>query len=245
MSTTDREVRIARTILRLANHPTDSEPLELLHDLTTEVVALLPVHWAGVTVMNCDGRVIHVAASEEACRRLENDQIDLGEGPCLDAARTQRPLPLTSLTGPPGTARWPRFAPRARRAGIMAVASVTLRLPRPSLGALNLLMAGPPYANTRDLHLVQALADAVSAALSHQQELADKNKVLSQLKTALVSRVVIEQAKGVLSARLDIDVDEAFTRLRTYARSRRQKLTALSAHVAQGNVPAELLTSAR
>ncbi len=242
MSTTDREIRIAHAVLDLTHRRADFDVLELLHDLTAQTVALLPVRCAGITVLDREGtEAVYVTASDDLCLALEEDQSELNEGPCLDSARSQRPLPVLSLTGPPGSIRWPRFAPRARRAGVTAVAAVPLRLPQVPLGALNLLMAEPPYPGSRDLRLAQALADAASGALAFRHELAQKDQILGQLQTALDSRLVIEQAKGALSVRLDVSLDEAFQRLRAHARSRRHKLTELSAQVARGQVPAELL----
>ncbi|MEU2791203.1 GAF and ANTAR domain-containing protein [Streptomyces sp. NPDC007100] len=242
MSTTDREIRIAHAVLDLTHSRADFDPLELLHDLTAQAVALLPVRCAGITVLDREGNdAVYVTASDDLCLALEEDQGELNEGPCLDSARTQRPLPVLSLTGPPGSLRWPRFAPRARRAGIMAVAAVPLRLPQIPLGALNLLMAEPPYPSSRDLRLAQVLADATSTALAFRQEIAEMEQVLGQLQTALDSRLVIEQAKGALSVRLNVSLDEAFQRLRAHARSHQRQLTELSAQVARGQVPAELL----
>ncbi|WP_030670252.1 GAF and ANTAR domain-containing protein [Streptomyces rimosus] len=246
MTTTNRELLIAQGVLDLADRPAGFDPLELLHDLTAQAVALLPVRSAGITVLEPDGNtVVYVTASDELCLALEEDQSELNEGPCLDSARAHRALPVLSLSEPPGSIRWPRFAPRARRAGITAVAAVNLHLPQLSLGALNLLMAEQPYLGGQDLRLAQTLADAAGTALAFRQQLADKDQVLEQLQTALDSRLVIEQAKGVLSARLSVDMDDAFQRLRAYARSRQQKLTDLSARVTRGDVPADLLTPVR
>ncbi|WP_069886171.1 GAF and ANTAR domain-containing protein [Streptomyces luteocolor] len=246
MSTTDREVHIARALLDLTHRPMDFDPLELLHDLTAQAVSLLPVQCAGITVLDHDGHnALYVTASDELCLALEEDQSELREGPCLDSARRQQPLPVTSLTGPPGSTRWPRFAPRAHEAGITAVAALTLHLPKLPMGALNLLMASPPYADSRDLQLAQTLCDAAGATLAFRQQLADKDQVLDQLQAALDSRLVIEQAKGVLTVRLGVGMDEAFQRLRATARSRRQKLTELATQIARGDVPADLLDPSR
>ncbi|MFC8131288.1 ANTAR domain-containing protein [Streptomyces sp. NPDC057302] len=244
MTTTDRETDIAHALLDLANRPADFDPLELLHDLTARIVALLPVQCAGITVMDRDSTgPAYVTASDERCLALEEEQCALNEGPCIDTARHQQPLPVTSLTEPPGSTRWPRFAPLAREAGITAVASVLLRLPHSPLGALNLLMAGPPHLSSQDLRLAQSLADATSTALAVRQQMADGNQVLDQLQTALDNRLIIEQAKGVLSVHLGVGMDEAFRQLRAYARARRQKLSVLSARVARGDLPADLITA--
>ncbi|MER6693865.1 GAF and ANTAR domain-containing protein [Streptomyces minutiscleroticus] len=234
MFNTEREAHIAQAVLDLAHRPADFDPLELLHDVTAQAVALLPVRGASITVLDQDA-VSYVTASDEVCRQLTEDQIDLDEGPCLDSARTRQPLEPTVLTE-----RWPRFAYRAQAEGVTAVAAVSLRLPQMLLGALNLFLTRPPYLGGPDMQLAQTLADTTGTTLAHRHELADKDTVLTQLQTALDSRLVIEQAKGVLAGRLGIDMDEALARLRATARSRRQKLTDLAARIACGNVPGDL-----
>ncbi|GHE47153.1 transcriptional regulator [Streptomyces longispororuber] len=244
MSTTDREMRIAAAVLDLAHRPAGFEPLDLLHDLTTHARALLPVLCAGVIVLDpLDGnkQAAHVTAPDDLCRRIVEFQVDAGEGPCLDSARSQRQLPLTLLTqSGPFPSGWSRFACYARERGITAVATATLRLPGLLLGALSLFMAGPPYCTASDLRLAQTLADAAVAALSGRQALAHQQETIDQLQHALDSRVVIEQAKGILSVRLGVSVDEAFARLRGHARSRRQKIALLASQIAQGGGPPEL-----
>ncbi|MGW8379880.1 GAF and ANTAR domain-containing protein [Streptomyces sp. ODS28] len=238
---TDHDVRVADAVLDLVHRPVGFDPLELLHDLTEYLAALLPIRAAGVTTMDEAGRVTYLTASDEMCRRLEQEQIDLDEGPCLDSARSKRPLPPTPLTREPGVAeRWPRFAPRARAEGITVVAAVTLSAPETPLGAANLLMAGPPYVTDRDLRLARTLARATAVSFAHQRALHTREEVARQLQTALDSRLVIEQAKGVLSERLGITMDDAFTRLRSHARSRQRKLTELASHIAQRDIPAAL-----
>lgn len=240
MPATEREARIAEAVRDLVHRSADFDPLELLHDLTGHATALLPVAGAGVTVLDDLGRVEYATASDERCRRLEEVQIELDEGPCLDATRDGTAMAPASLSGP-AALRWPRFARRARRAGVTAVAAVPLRTPGFTAGALN-LMSGQeteiPTAN--DLRIAQALADATAACFGHQHDLHDQAVLIQQLSTALESRLVIEQAKGVLSERLGVSLDDAFGRLRAHARARQLKLTDLAADVAQGTVPSEL-----
>ncbi|OKI02161.1 transcription antitermination regulator [Streptomyces sp. CB02923] len=241
MSTTEREVRIAEAVRDLVYRSADFDPLELLHDLTDLATALLPVAGAGVTILDDLGRVEYATASDERCRRLEEVQIELDEGPCLDAIRDGTVMPPASLSGP-AAMRWPRFARRARRAGITAVAAVPLRTPGFTAGALNLMSGqdAEPVPTPDDLRIAQALADATAACFGHQHDLNSQAVLIEQLSTALDSRLVIEQAKGVLSERLRVSLDDAFERLRAHARARQRKLTDLAADVARGEVPAEL-----
>ncbi|WP_369216414.1 ANTAR domain-containing protein [Streptomyces flavofungini] len=241
MPSTDREAAVAEAVVDLAHRVADFDPLELLHDLTFHAVALLPAQGAGVTLLNEHGAVAYATASDERCRELEECQVDLDEGPCLDSARSGDLLPAVDLTdGSPGARRWPRFAPQARAAGVIAVGAVPLKAPEYTLGALNLLIVRPPLPAPPDLRIAQALASAATGCLLHQRQLRSREAVVGQLQRALNSRIVIEQAKGVLSERLSISMDQAFARLRGHARSRGQKLSELATQVATGSGPAEL-----
>ncbi|WP_181771614.1 GAF and ANTAR domain-containing protein [Amycolatopsis pittospori] len=239
MPTTEREFVVAEAVLSLADRGNDFDPLEMLHDLTTHVVALLPVRSAGITILDEYGQVDYVTASDEVCRRLEEDQIELGEGPCVDSARTGTALTPTTLRpsdSPPP--RWPRFTPRALRAGITSVAAVPLRDADTVIGALNLMISAPSMPTRHDLRLAQTLADAAVVCLRQRRVLLGKDAIIDQLQTALDSRIVIEQAKGFLAAHCQITVDEAFSRLRSHSRDNQRKLSDLAAQVAQGSIPA-------
>lgn len=244
MDVTESQARVAEVMRDLVHRTTDFDPLELLHDLTAHVAALLPVAGAGVTVLGDLGAVEYATASDERCRHLEQVQIDLDEGPCLEATRTGLALAAVSLTGPP-VLRWPRFARRARGVGITAVAAVPLRSPAVTIGALNLMSDQDSEAvpGGPQMRLAQALADATASCFGHRHEARDQAAVTEQLTVALDSRLVIEQAKGVLSERLKVSVDEAFQRLRRHARARQQKLTALATEIAHGTIPTELTHS--
>ncbi|MET8683579.1 GAF and ANTAR domain-containing protein [Streptomyces sp. NPDC004732] len=243
MPVTPRDVLAAQSVLDLASRTDGFDILELLHDLTMHTVSLLGVRSAGVTILNEAGEVDYLTASDETCRRLEEDQLELGEGPCVDSTRTGDMLaPVLLRAAHPSHWLWPRFTHRALRAGITSVAAVPLRTPQHPLGALN-LMSAERVPTREDLRLAQVLADAAGTCLHHRQALLTKDEIIGQLETALESRIVIEQAKGVLASRLGVDVEEAFTRLRSHARSRHQKLSELAAEVARGDVPADLDTT--
>lgn len=241
MSALPCDFAVARAVLDLGSRPDGFDVLELLHDLTGYVVRLGRVRSAGVTVLDENGHVDYLTASDEACARLEEAQLDLDEGPCVDSARTGRVLaPVALDPAGPASACWPRFAVRAVAAGVTSVAAVPLRTREHGLGAVNLLHDGPGTIPAEDLQLAQLLADAAGNRLDHRQSLLDRDEVIAQLTGALQSRIVIEQAKGMLASRLGTDVADAFGRLRDHARSRRQKLTELARQIVQGEIPAEL-----
>ncbi|GAA2325995.1 GAF and ANTAR domain-containing protein [Streptomyces kunmingensis] len=244
MTVTTRELDMSRAVLDLVSRPADLDVLELLYDLTAYAAAFLPVR-AGITVLDDGGDVAYLTASDELCRRFEQDQLDLDEGPCLDSARTHEPLPVALLDSEQATARWPRFAPRAVAASITAVAAIPLHTPDLMLGALNLISTGPPLPSGRDLHLVQVLADAAALALTHRRDIVGREETIRQLQTALDSRIVIEQAKGVLAARLQVTMDASFTLLRGHARATQQPLTVLATRIAHRDIPDALLEKTR
>nr|WP_229907971.1 ANTAR domain-containing protein [Amycolatopsis oliviviridis] len=187
------------------------------------------------------GQVRYATASDERCRGLEEAQVELGEGPCLEITRTNAVLPPTGFgDGSPGAERWPRFADYAREAGVVAIAAVPLRTVETTVGALNLVNTGQPVIPVTDLRIAQAFTEAAMGCFAYHHRVNGLEQVVSQLEGALHSRVAIEQAKGVLSERFHIPLDEAFARLRGHARSRSLKLRALATDVAHGRGPSEL-----
>ncbi|MFJ8938539.1 ANTAR domain-containing protein [Streptomyces sp. NPDC102365] len=241
MHTTEREVRVAEAVLDMAARTEQSDVLGLLHDLTTHLVILCGLRGAGTTILDEAGRVDYLTASDEMCRSLEEEQRDLDEGPCVDSTRAGAALaPVMLGPGSVGALRWPRFAPRALREGITWVASVPLRAGTNTVGAVNLMGADPGALDARAMRLAQILADAAGAWLVQRQLQRTKDELIEQLQTALDTRIVIEQAKGVLAAKLGVDVHEAFNRLRGYARSQREKLGDVATRVANGSIPPEL-----
>ncbi|WP_406635874.1 GAF and ANTAR domain-containing protein [Amycolatopsis sp. WGS_07] len=237
MPATEREMLVAETVLRLAAH--DQEVPDLVHDLTTGLAALLGLRAAGVAVLDEAGKADCLTTSDPAFLPLARSQFELGEGPAVDCIRSGAVLPPVTLRAAVPQ-RWPWFAAQALRAGIARVAAVPLRAGEHTVGAVTLFSGNPVVPAAQDLRLTQVLADAAGARLSQRQALRTTNEIIEQLQTALTSRVVIEQAKGILSAHLDIHVDEAFERLRSHARARRVKLSELAGRIVQGEIPSGL-----
>ncbi len=130
--------------------------------------------------------------------------------------------------------RWPQFAPQAIDGGFRSANALPLRLRSQVVGSLNLFHAETGGLGETELPLAQALADAATIGILHQQIVRRGEIVTGQLQLALNSRVVIEQAKGVLAERLQISPDDAFEVLRGAARSRNRLLSDLAREVATG-----------
>jgi len=201
----------------------DFDVIDFLHLLTDRSVALLAASAAGVMLADPRGQLRVAAASSEAAGLLELFQIQNDQGPCLDCFRTGQPVTAADLASP--GQRWPRFAAAASNAGFRTVDALPMRLRDQVIGALNLFRAGPGPLDPADLRIGQALADVATIGLLHERNVRRSETVAEQLQAALNSRIVIEQAKGKLAERLSLDMDQAFTLLRNYARNSNQRLT--------------------
>ncbi len=211
----------------------DFDVIDFLHVLTDRSVQLLDVSAAGLLLADPRGELRVVAASSEAARLLELFQLQNQEGPCLDCYRTGRPVEATDLAAE--ARRWPRFAAAARQAGFAAVQALPMRLREQVLGALNLFRADAGAFAPGDVRVGQALADVATISLLHERNVRLSDTLNEQLQTALNSRVIIEQAKGKLAERLGLDMDQAFSLLRRYARARNLRLSDLAQALIDGS----------
>jgi hypothetical protein len=232
MTASDRRVR--EVFIELADTLVeDFDIIDFLDRLADRCGELLGVSACGILVADHRGVLNLVAASSERARLVELTQLQVSEGPCLDAFTSGRPVQGADLRTDD---RWPAFAAAAIDGGYVSVQALPMRLRESVLGAVNLLSdtAGPLDDDT--IALGQALADAATIGILHQRAVARHEVVTEQLQVALNSRIVIEQAKGFLSHSLGIDVDDAFKRLRSYARSNNRRLTEVAEDIAQGRV---------
>ena len=237
-----REQQLARTFVELADNLVDHfDVVELLALLVERSVELLDASAAGLLVGDNNGQLRLMAATSEALELVELFQVQNDEGPCRDCYRGGEPVMAEDLDEAAG--RWPRFVPVARQQGLRAVHALPLRLRGQRLGALGLFRAERGDLGGADVAVAQALADVATIALLQHQAASDSRQLADQLQLALNSRIAIEQAKGVLAERAGIPMDEAFVRLRRYARDRRRLLAEVAEEVAQGTLGAQVVMS--
>src|SRR6266567_542259 len=208
-----READVVRALVKMADTLVDDyDVVDLLTGLADRCVDLLGVSAAGVMLASPAGGLGLVASSSEAMRLLELFELQAQQGPCLDAFRAGKPVQHENLQA--GAGRWPLFSAAALQAGFASALALPLRLREVTLGALNLLgVTRAPMAEA-DVIVARAFADLA----------------------ALTSRVVIEQAKGVISERTGIDLAEAFARLRAYARNHNLRLTDVARAAVDGTL---------
>ena len=216
--------KLANVLVSVADTLVDDfDVVDLLYNLVTRSVDLFGASAAGLLLADEEGALRVASASSEGARLLELFQIQHQEGPCLDCFLSGQPVRTERLDHE--ATRWPTFASAATDQGFVGVLALPMRLRGRVIGALNLLSehSAPPIA-ADEIPLAQALADVATIAILQDRLVRSRELLAEQLQSALNSRIIIEQAKGALATRLDVDHDEAFALIRKYARNDRRKL---------------------
>lgn len=219
-----KEALLTQTLVELADSLVeDFDVVDLLTLLADRCVGVVNVAAAGLMLASADGELRVLASSSEAMRVLELFEAQADEGPCIDAYRSG--LPVVNVTIDDASSRWPRFAPKAADAGFRSIHALPMRLRGDSIGALNLFQSDEGQLDDADLAAAQALADVATITILAHRAALDAQVRNEQLTQALNTRIVIEQAKGVVAERAGLDMEEAFTRLRRHARQHNLRLT--------------------
>ncbi len=235
---TGREGPLVQAFVALADTLVDDyDVVEFAQQLVEDCVALLDTDSAGLLLDDLRGGLQVLASTSEETRLLDLLQIQSDAGPCLQAYRTGQQVLVDDLRADPS--QWPEFAARASAEGFSAVYAIPLRLRSERIGALNLFRTKPIGMTESDLLVAQALADVATIGILHQRVLTRGAVVNSQLQTALNSRIVIEQAKGVLAERQGLDMDQAFVQLRSMARNSNRLLSEVARQVIEGSSEAQ------
>lgn len=242
----EREEHLTAAFVELTNSlVSDYDVVDLMDRLVIHSVHLARADEAGLLLTDQRGGLHVMASSNERTRLLELFQLQADEGPCLDCFNTGEPVDVPDLRTE--TQRWPQFAPAALDEGYAAVHAVPMSLRGEVVGALNLFSSTPHSFSVANRRIGRALADVATIALVHQRATQRRELVIEQLEGALSSRVVIEQAKGILAATGNLPVEQMFNRLRDYSRRNSTPLTIVARELTQGRLaPSEVLeTSTR
>ena len=230
-----RESDVVWSFVEMADNLVDDyDVVDLLTRLSHRCVDLLGVSAAGVMLVSPAGHLGLAASSSEAMRLLELFELQAEEGPCLDAFRTGERIEHENLDAQTG--RWPSFAAAALQAGFQSASALPLRLREVTVGALNLLNTERTPMDEADIIVARAFADLAALSILQHQASEEAQRLNEQLSAALSSRVVIEQAKGVISERAGVHMDEAFSRLRDYARTHNLGLTNVAEAAVDGTL---------
>jgi transcriptional regulator with GAF, ATPase, and Fis domain len=228
------ELLVAEVFVEMADTLVDDfDLMDFLHLLADRCVDLLDVSAAGLLLTDQRGALQLVAASSEQTRLLELFQVQTDQGPCVDCFRTGQPVVVADLAVAAG--RWPRFVAAARKTGFAAVHALPMRLRTDIIGALNLFSIQPGGLDQSTVQLGQALADIATIGLLQARTIRQRDALAEQLQTALNTRVLIEQAKGVIAERRHLDMDQSFALLRGRARDHNRRLSDLARAIVDGS----------
>lgn len=222
--------RLLETFARLADTLVDDyDIVELLQMLVDTCRDLLDTTAAGILLSDSRGELELVASTSEAGRLVEMMQLSAEAGPCIESFRSGRPVSVPDIAEIGD--EWRQFREAALAQGFRSVDALPLRLRDSTIGTLNLLRATPGAAQHEDILAAQAFADVATIGILHERSIRESAVLSSQLQAALNSRIVIEQAKGVVSHTQGVSIDEAFTLMRAYARSHSMGLSVVAARL--------------
>jgi GAF domain-containing protein len=216
--TENREKDLIDVFVHLADSlKSGHDILDTMHLLVESSTIYTSAVEAGIMLADADGVLHVVASSSERAADVEEAQLGLEQGPCVEAFHTGQAVEVPDIAA--SRSRWPDFADLAAARGFRAAHAVPLRLRNHSLGGMNLFAAVPGPLSDRDASLVETMAQMASISVMHHQIANEQETVVDELQRALDARVLIEQAKGVIAHRHDVGVDEAFLLLRDHARA--------------------------
>ena len=222
MTALEREKQLLTTFTQLADTLVDDyDVVELMQHLVDTCRDQLHVAAAGLLLSDERGDLELVASTSEAGTVVETlllgAQVTAGAGG--EAAAAISVADIRTLGG-----GWEEFRRSAVSSGFVSIVTIPLRLRDKSIGALNLLQEAGGALTERDLVIARALADVATIGILHERTLRETEALTEQLQNALSSRVIIEQAKGVVSHTNGVPIDDAFTLIRTYARNHGEHL---------------------
>jgi GAF domain-containing protein len=230
-----RERRLVDTFVTLADTLVAGyDVVDLLQTLVEACAELLDASAAGLLLADDSGDLAVVASTSERSRLVEMMQLHSGHGPCVEAYTTGAVVEVEDLELL--SSRWPDFREEALAQGFRSVHAIPLRLRGTVIGTLNLFLSEPGLMSPEDASVARGLADVATIGILHERTIRENSVAREQLQHALDSRVVIEQAKGVIAQTRNVDMDAAFRILRAYARSNNLNLHDVAARVVARSV---------
>jgi len=237
--TETREALLVQTFVTLADSlVADYDIIDLLQNLVDRSTALFDASASGIILGPDDEHLEVIVSSSEESRLVGLMQIHAGQGPCVEAVTTGR---VVSVIDPSEMSdRWPLFAAEAADSDYRSVHAIPLRLRGQTIGSLNLFRDHDGALNTEDAIAAQGLADVATISVLQERNIRDSTVIREQLQHALDSRVLIEQAKGVLSQLHHLDMDAAYRLLRHHSRSTQTPMSAVAAGIIDGSIAVDL-----
>lgn len=230
--TLTREQGILRAFAQLADTlVADYDVVDLLQNLVDLTSRFLGATASGVMLADDHGELDVIASTSEASRLVEVMQLSAYAGPCIESFETGAVVSVADIEQVPD--RWQAFRDRALEQGFAAIDAIPLRLRAQTIGTLNLFRDATGDLPEDDLVAAQAFADVATIGILHQRSLAESDAIRQQLQFALNSRIIIEQAKGVVAQTRGVPIDQAFTLIRDYARRNQRGISLVASDIVE------------
>lgn len=243
MDSAAREERVGAAFVSLADTlVSDFDLLDLLHTLIDTCTDLLDTDAGGLLLSDGDGHLQLMVSSTEDVNAVEVVQLAAEEGPCWDCFATGKAVTVGDIANDEG---WPEFQRIALQQGYRSVHATPMRLRGQVIGTMNLFDSRVGELNSRDIALAQSLTDVATIGILQERGAQQLRGVGAQLQHALNSRIIVEQAKGVVAQSLNLNIDDAFKLLRSHARSTNQNLQAVAAAVTERRLILRLARDAK
>ena len=240
MDGTSREARLNAAFVMVADTLTaDYDVVDLLHTLVVECTVIVAATAGGLMLGDTLGRLQLVASTDESSELVEVMELAAGAGPCVDCFATGESVSVPDIAA--SGQMWPAFRAAADVHGFQSLHTTPMKLRGEVIGTINLFNVAPGVLSPRDVAVVQALADVATIGVLQQRIATESQIVAEQLQRALDSRILIEQAKGVMSQAVGFSMDEAFAALRNYARNNNLTLHSVATSVTTRALSAEVV----
>jgi len=238
MTAPTREARLLELFATLADTMVDDyDVVDLLQTLVDACQELLDASDAGILLADPAGDLELVASTSEATELVEVIQLGAEAGPCIECFVTGTAVSVPDIAA--GSGKWPVFRQAALENGFAAIEAIPMRLRDTTIGTLNLLRSDTGSPPAEDLSAARAFADVATIGILHERSLREQESLSSQLQTALNSRVMIEQAKGVVSFTAGVSIPDAFTLMRKFARDHGLRLSEVAERIVRRDIRLE------
>jgi len=235
MDDTARETQINNAFVAVADTlTTDFDVVDLLHTLVEQCTQILDTTAGGLMLVDGAGQLQLMTSTSEAADLVEVMQIAAADGPCIECFTTGTAVSVPDIENTDG--RWPDFQKAARESGFRSAHATPLRLRGQVIGTMNLFGVKSEALSDRDAAVAQALSDVATIGILQERLVREGNIVAEQLHAALDSRIVIEQAKGIIAHSLSIDMDKAFGVLRAHARNNNLTIRFVADEISSGGL---------